>query len=148
MAEKDYEKYLVRRPRYEVGGGYKGRQSPTMTYMSSAQVPEAKYYIELGWIYQMPEPNPHIFEHAHNYDELILHIGGDPDNPEDLGGEIEIYVGGQPLVFDTTTALFLPKGVKHGPLTWKRVSKPHIEMTIMLGTGDFAEANPGKNPDE
>jgi hypothetical protein len=136
MPEIDYEKYLVRKPIYEAGAGNKGRQSPTMTYMSSAQVPEANYYIEFGWIYTIPEPNPHIHEHVHNYDEIVLHIGGDPDNPEDLGGEIEFYIGGQPLTFTTSTAAFVPAGVSHGPLTWKKFSKPHIEMAIMLGTGD------------
>jgi hypothetical protein len=135
MPEIDYEKYLVREPLWEAGPGVKNRQSPTMTFMSSAQVPEANYYLEFGWIYDIPEPNPSIHEHVHNFDEIILHIGGDPDNPEDLGGEIEFYVGGQPLTFDTTTALYVPKGVKHGPLTWKKVAKPHIQMAIMLGTG-------------
>jgi hypothetical protein len=136
MPEINYEKYLVKKPIYEAGAGFKGRQSPTMTYMSSAQVPEANYYIEFGWIYTIPEPNPHIHEHVHNYDEIVLHIGGDPDNPEDLGGEIEFYIGGQPLTFTTSTAAFVPAGVSHGPLTWKKFSKPHIEMAIMLGTGD------------
>jgi hypothetical protein len=50
MAETDYERYLVRKLVYEAFGGVKNRQSPTMTMMSSAQVPEAKYYIEPGWI--------------------------------------------------------------------------------------------------
>jgi hypothetical protein len=139
MAEMDYEKYLVSKPNYEMAPGIKNRQSPTMTVMSSAQVPEANYYIELGWIYDIPEPNL-IPEHAHEYNEIVLHIGGDSDSPEDLGAEIEIYVGGQPLTFSTTTALFMPKGVKHGPLTWKKVVKPHIEMAIMLGNGNMMEA--------
>lgn len=138
----DYEKYLVRKPNYEVGGVIKKRQSPTMTYMSNDLVPGCNMYLELGWIYDMPEPNPHIFEHSHEYDEIVLHIGGDPNNPEDLGGEIEFYVGGQPLTFNTTSGLFAPKGVKHGPLTWKKFSKPHLQMAIVLGAGTMAQAAP------
>ena len=42
MPESKYEKYLVREPLWEVGPGIKKRQSPTMTFMSSKQVPEAK----------------------------------------------------------------------------------------------------------
>ncbi len=140
MPESDYGKYFVRKPIREAGGIVKGRQSPTMTYMSSAQVPEANYYIEFGWIYDIPDPNPHNHEMVHhNYDEIVLHIGGDPENPEDLGGEIEFYVGGQPLTFSTNTALFVPRGVRHGPIIWKKFTKPHIEMAIMLGTGDPKE---------
>lgn len=133
MAENNYEKYLVRRPMYEVGGNVKGRQAPTMTYMSNELVPGCNLYIDLSWIYALPEPNPHVFEHSHNYDKIVLHIGADTENFEDLGGEIEYYVGGQPLAFDTTTALYIPKGIKHGPITWKKFTKPHIEMSIMLG---------------
>ncbi len=148
----DYEKYLVRRPVREVGvgavGSLKGRQVPSMTYMSNALVPGCNTYIEFSWIWDMPEPNPHIHEHSHEYDEIVLHIGSDPNNPEDLGGELEYVVGGEPLVFDTTTALFVPRGVKHGPLTWKRVDRPHLEMVIILGTGDFALASPGRSQGE
>jgi hypothetical protein len=136
MAGSKYEKYAVRKPNYEAGTGYKGRQSPTMTFMSSRQVPEANYYIELGWIYEMPEPNPHIHEHVHDFDEIVLHWGGNPEIPQVLGGEITFYIGGQPITFNTTTGAFIPKGVPHGPLIWNKFEFPHIEMAMMLGTGD------------
>jgi hypothetical protein len=136
VAESKYEKYAVRKPIYEAGAGYKGRQSPTMTFMSSKQVPEANYYIELGWIWEMPRPNPHIHEHVHTYDEIVLHWGGNPEMPQVLGGEIEFYLGGQPITFNTTTGIYIPAGVPHGPLTWKKFEFPHIEMAFMLGTGD------------
>jgi hypothetical protein len=140
MAEIDYERYLVRRPLYEAFGGVKNRQSPTMTMMSSAQVSEAEYYIEPGWIYDIPEPNPSLHEHAHDYDEIVLHWGGNHETPQVLGGEIEFYVGGQPIVFNTTTAFYIPKGTMHGPVIWKKFDRPHMQMAIMCGTGTAAEA--------
>jgi hypothetical protein len=150
MPKSSGEKNLVRKPIREVGAGSKttGRQIPSQTYMSNALVPGSNTYIEFSWIYDMPHPNPHIHEHAHQYDEIVLHIGSDPNNPQDLGGEIEYCYDGQPLVFDTTTALFIPKGVKHGPLTWKKVTRPHIEMAIILGCGDFASAAPGRTTEK
>jgi len=136
----NYEKYLVRKPIYEAGAPMvSNRQSPTMTLMSNAHVPESNCYIEPGWIYGMPEPNPHIHEMTHRYDEIVLHFGSDPDNPEELGGEIDFFVGGQPLKFSTTTALFVPRGVRHGPLIWKKFSKPHVEMAFIIGTGNLKE---------
>lgn len=145
MAQSKYARNLVRKPVYEVTAGkVTGRQYPTMTIMSSDLVPGSNTYLEVGWIYQMPEPNPHIFEHSHaKYDEIVLHIGGDPHNPEDLGGEIEFVVGGESLVFDKTSAIFVPAGVKHGPVIWKKVRGPHIQMAIVLGAGTMAEAAPG-----
>jgi hypothetical protein len=146
MPAMNAEKYLVRKPIREVGVGSKttGRQIPSQTYMSNALVPGSNTYIEFSWIYDMPNPNPHIPEHVHNYDEIVIHIGNDAKNPQDLGGEIEYCYDGQPLVFDTTTALFIPRGVKHGPLTWKKVTRPHLEMAIILGCGDFDKAAPGR----
>jgi hypothetical protein len=146
MAESKYEKYLIRKPSYEVVARDEvtGRQSPSMTYMSNELVPGCNVYLEFGWIWDIPEPNPNIFEHVHEkYDEVVLHIGSDPNNPEDLGAEIEFQLGGQPLKVDRTSAIYVPKGVKHGPLTWKRVTRPHLEMAIILGAGNLAQADPG-----
>lgn len=135
----DYEKFFVREPLWETAPVVRNRQSPGMTFMSTRQVPEAKHYIKVGWIYDIPDPNPHIHEHVHAFDEIVLHVGGDPYNPLDLGAEVEYYVGGQPLTFSTTTALFIPAGIPHGPLTWKSVTRPHIELAIMIGSGVFQE---------
>ena len=73
--------------------------------------------------------------HVHDTDELILHFGGDPQNPEDLGGVIEFMVEDEPLVLNTSTVFFAPKGLKHCPVIWKEFRKPHIEMAITLGSG-------------
>lgn len=146
MAAKNWENNLVRKPHYEVSAGdIKGRQYPTMTLMSNNLVPGSNNYIEIGWVYEMPDPNPHIHEHSHREgcNEIVFHIGTDPNNPEDLGAEIEFVVDGQPLVFDTTSALFIPAGVKHGPVTWRRVTRPHLQMAMVLGAGTMAEADPG-----
>lgn len=145
MAEAKYAKNLVQKPVYEIiAGDVKGRQNPTMTLMSNDLVPGSNLYLEGGWIYKMPDPNPHILEHTHeNHNELVLHIGTDPRNPEDLGGELEFVVDGEPLIINKTSALFIPAGVKHGPLTWKKVKRPHIQMAIVLGAGTKAEADPG-----
>jgi hypothetical protein len=144
MAESNYEKYVVKKPAYEVTPEFevKGR-IPAMTLMSGNLVPGAKFYIETGWVLGMPDPNPHIGEHMHDYDEIVLHIGSDPLHPEDLGGVIEIGMDGQPVTIDSTSAIYVPKGVKHGPLVWKKFTKPHLEMTIMIGAGTLAEADPG-----
>jgi hypothetical protein len=140
MAKIDYAKYLVRKPNYEAFGGTKNRQSPTMTMMSNKQIPGVNYYMEPGWIYGIPDPNPSLHEHVHEYDEIVMHWGGDYRRPQVLGGEIEFYVGGQPITFNTTTAIFIPAGTPHGPVTWKKFDFPHMQMAIMCGTGEAGTA--------
>ena len=90
----------------------------------------------------MPTPNPHINAHSHDYDEIVIHMGSDPNNPEYLGAEIEFIVADEKIIINKTSALFIPRGIKHGPLTWKKVEKPHIEMVVMSGAGTILESNP------
>jgi len=144
MDKFDVKKFVVEKPAYEVIpiDEVKGR-IPAMTLMSSNLVPGTKMYVETGWVLGMPDPNPHIGEHTHDYDEIILHLGTDPSNPEDLGGEIEIDINGESVIINSTSAIYVPKGVKHGPLVWKKFERPHLEMTIMIGAGTLAEADPG-----
>ncbi len=145
-AQADYSKYIVKKPAYEVLAGtpVKNRQGPSsMTFMSNNLVPGSNIYVEGGWVFGMPDPNPHIFEHVHDYEELVLHFGTDYNHPEELGAEIEFSVGGQPLTLNKTSMVFVPKSVKHGPLVWKKYSLPHLEMAIMPGAGTLDEADPG-----
>ena len=151
MSESRNPKNMVVTPVYEIsnGQGVSGRQEPTMTLMSNDQVPGSNVYLEVGWIYGMPDPNPHINMHSHDeYDEIVLHIGGDPDNPEELGAEIEFTVDNKPLVINKTSAIFIPAGVKHGPVIWKNVTKPHLQMAIVLGAGTMDQADPGGHEKE
>jgi hypothetical protein len=141
----DYEKCVVNVPAREVSPPVKitGRTSPSLTYMSNALVPGCNVYLEYIWIWEMPNPDTIEMSHAHNYDEIVLNIGSDPENPADLGAEIEAYLGGEKQVTDVTSAVFIPKNVEHGPVRWTKVTRPHIQATIMLGTGNYKEAMPG-----
>jgi hypothetical protein len=145
MTNKQSKVVLVTKPAYEVGRNIKvaGRRLPALTYMSNEFAPGCVVYVEYSWIWDVPDPNPLIGEHTHDYDQIALHIGTDPHNPEDLGAEFEIVVDGEPVTINKTHSLYLPKGLKHGPVTWKRVDRPVIEMTITLGGGTVEAVAPG-----
>lgn len=142
----DPEKYIVHKPAYEVVAPTvtKNRMHPSMTFMSNDLVPGSNTYLEFAWIWDMPDPNPHIMEHSHeDYNELVFHIGSNPDDPEDLGAEIEFYLDGKPVMLKKTSAMYAPKKVSHGPLIWQSVTRPHIEMAIIFGAGVLAQSDPG-----
>lgn len=143
----DYRKYLVPKPAFEciAGTPVKNRQEPaSMTFMNRNLVPECNIYVEGGWVFGMPEPNPHIFEHVHrDYEEMVIHFGTDYKHPDELGAEIDFLLGGQLLKLDKTAIIYVPKGISHGPLIWKKYSGPHLEMAIVPGAGSLAEADPG-----
>jgi hypothetical protein len=149
MPASDSSRYLVGSPAYEIVPAVEtAGRIQAMTLMSNNLVPGANVYVEAGWIVAMPDPNPHIDEHVHDYNEIVMHLGTDPSDQEDLGAEIEFVIDGQPFLIDKTSSVFLPKGTKHGPLTWKSFSRPHIEMTVMIGAGTLSEADPGGHRDK
>lgn len=141
---------LIEEPLREVGVQLaeviKGHTTPTLTYMCDELIPKCGAYMEFGWIWEMPEPNPHIDEHVHDYDEFLIHVGIDPHHPEELGAEIEFVVGDTTFVIDKTSTLFIPKGLKHGPVTWKRVDRPHLQMGFFPEVGDMRATNVGGYP--
>jgi hypothetical protein len=123
MAESQYDKYLVRAK----------TKGPGVILMNEELVPGCNVFIMANWISKQPEPNPmHQSFEAHDYDEIILNIGSDPQNPEYLGGEIEGYMGDERQLISTTSALFIPRHVPHGRVSWKSFERPHMQMAIKL----------------
>ena len=109
------------------------RAHPGVILMNNELVPGCNTFIMYNWIARKPEPNPmHASYESHDYDEIILNIGTDPHNPEYLGAEIEGYMGGERQIMNKTTAIFIPRHVEHGRVTWKNFERPHIQMAIKL----------------
>ena len=143
MAQSENEKYIVRHPGYESSGKtVKNYQSPPMTFIGNSLVPGCDNYVQVNWIYGMPEPATTIGEHTHEHDQILIYWGGNPETPQDLGAEIEYCIGGQPVTFNTTTGIFIPKGTRHGPATWKKFRYPHLQLSLTLGTGDARDVAP------
>jgi hypothetical protein len=74
--------------------------------------------------------------HVHPYDEILLFVGCDPDNPEYLGAEIEIAMGQEQEkhVFHTSTVVVAPKELVHCPLNTRKVDQPYCFSAICLNT--------------
>jgi len=144
-----YEKYIIRKPELtslpfggrdengnEVGEGEAKGKSGSNIYMSKKQVSASNLHMNLIWVYEIPYPNPYVINHSHPYDEYLFFIGIDPENPEELYGEVEFGIGGETYTFDTTTAIYLPANLEHCPVTYKRVDRPHVFVALSEG-GDY-----------
>lgn len=72
--------------------------------------------------------------HVHPYDECLLFVGLDPENPDYLGAEIEIGMGeeGEIQVVDSPTVVVVPAGLVHGPLITRKVDQPYGFSAICL----------------
>jgi hypothetical protein len=99
------------------------------------EIVENGLYAECVWI--MPGGKlPHTAEstpHWHDFDEVITFIGNNVEDPYDLGGEIEIWLEGEPQRLTRSSLLFIPRGMRHCPLIIRRVDRPIFHTA--MGTG-------------
>ena len=81
--------------------------------------------------------------HTHNFWEFIAWYGGNPDDPDDFGGEVVFFFGEEleKHVFTRPTIVSLPPGLPHCPLEITRVDRPIIQIEIML-TGAWGTREP------
>jgi len=72
--------------------------------------------------------------HTHNFHEVLAWYGGNPDDPDDFGAEVEFHMGPELVkyVFTRPTVVYLPPGLPHCPLEITRVDSPIIQLEIML----------------
>ena len=138
MSEKKYSKYFITVPNMEnlAFGATKEKvkgKTDTRVYISDELVKGSNTHIAHIGIIDMPSTNPFTVDHIHPYNEIILLMGTNMDDPEDLGGEIEYRLGeeGELHRTDRSNAIYLPKGFKHN-IKFLRVDRPFILFAISL----------------
>lgn len=99
-----------------------------------SDVRKGAFYMETAWYWpgKWPESKGDegvVGEHVHDYDEAIAYIGTNPDDPYDLGGEVELWIDGKPNILDRSFIAFVPAGIKHCPLAIRRVDRPIFHFT-------------------
>jgi len=79
--------------------------------------------------YLLPDP-----PHKHEFDEYLLFIGGNILNMKEFDAEIDIALGEEWEVntIDSTSIIYIPKGLQHCPINVRRVGKPFLFGHIML----------------
>ena len=133
MAESKYEKYIVRKP-VEHGAGAK-------EIFSSDLIANAKTKIEYVYITNDTTvgAGKDFPPHRHDYEEIFLFLGTDPQDTAKLGAEVEFWLGEgdalEKVVLTTSSAVYVAPGVAHFPQVWKNVKRPVMLVVIMPTTG-------------
>jgi quercetin dioxygenase-like cupin family protein len=70
-------------------------------------------------------------EHVHDSDEILGFFGNDPDDPYNLHGEVEFWVGGQKQIITRSTMVSIPAGMRHCPLILRRVDRPILHFSVV-----------------
>ena len=93
-----------------------------------------------AWYFAVPERDPIFPEHEHAQAELIGFYSSDSNNPYDLGATIEFAIGGENHRLTKSSLLYIPAGVKHGPMRILEVKRPVFHFSVVVNAEYDAEA--------
>lgn len=145
MAEPKTAKYIVtgvkpnlklpphRSPAELVMDGSGGM--PTRVMWLDSDVVDGGFYTECVWIWpHCASEEPVSPPHQHPFKEIITFFGTNFDDPEDLGGEVELWLDGERHVMTQSFLAYIPAGMEHGPLIVRRVERPIFHFTVGPGS--------------
>ena len=73
--------------------------------------------------------------HTHKDAEILMLIGTNPDDPEDLGAEVELQMGPEreKHIMTKATTVYIPPNMIHCPYVIKKTIRPWIFIEINQG---------------
>ena len=100
--------------------------------VNSDLVPGAQANMTHIWIHPSDEPQLWVNPHQHDYDEILIWTGGNPDDPRDLGAELYMEIEGERHVITTSGSVYIPAGTVHCPLGFTRLDRPFRFSALSL----------------
>ena len=96
---------------------------------------EGAPYLDFVWLWKGSAQGYTEAEHTHDFDEFIGFIGtrGQTD-PRNLGGEMEVWLGGEQYSITKSCLIFIPKGLKHCPIKFVRIDTPILFFSGGMAT--------------
>ena len=70
--------------------------------------------------------------HTHDFDEIIGFVGNDPENPRDLGAEVELWLEDEKYILDKSCFVLAPQGLRHCPLRVLKVDRPFLFLAFSV----------------
>ena len=136
MAETKYGKYFLREP-FGIAR-HPEIESTVIQIGQGADVGGANFPVTTNFSITMEAIHQAFLmtekSHVHDYDEILFFVGGNPMDFRDFGAEVELSLGEEleKHIITTTTFVYVPKGLIHCPIHFKRVDKPIIFAAISL----------------
>jgi hypothetical protein len=137
MAESKYGKCIITdlKPKVEAPWTPKftSEELTPLLFLDGTIIKEA-FYVECNWTLPAFAKKVHGEAHQHDYDEVLAFFGSDLSDPHNLNAEAEVPLGDEVHIVTKSCLIFIPKGVKHGPINFKRIDKPIFHFAC--GTGN------------
>ena len=141
MNETKYGKYIITELKNNLikPAWNKGVEKPdegrSVLHLDS-EVLEGAFYVGCKWFWPRiispvplaERPNA-IIPHKHDFDEVLAAFGSNPEDPHDLCGELEVWLGNEKHIITKSFIIFIPKGLMHGPIGFNRIDKPIFHLS-------------------
>ena len=131
MSKNRYDQYFL--TEFKEPSNLPAVAGPQAYFRGARQIPGAN--LNMGWqlfvepIYLEREP------HIHDCDEYLIFLGGKlPDLFESFKAEVDFWIGDEQEkhVIDKATIIFIPKGMVHCPLNFRKIDEPILFHAILL----------------
>jgi hypothetical protein len=105
------------------------KEASRLLYIDHEVIPGA-FQMSVSWFWPgdwpAPKPGdePRMRPHTHDFDEILGFVGTNPDDINDLCGEVELWIDGKRNVSDKSFMAFIPAGVIHCPLNILKAKRP------------------------
>ena len=106
---------------------------PTIAQIDN-HIAEGAFFYKVHWMLPGSEHKgighpPHLHKEA----ELLFHIGTNPDDPMDLGAEMEMHMGEEMErhVINRSSVIWIPGGLIHSPWRALKIVRPFIVIQVL-----------------
>ncbi len=127
MAELKYSKYFLHEIPEEVRKKGFGRM-PSMVTFTDADILEGSKYFSVMWMGEEATKMGGHGPHIHQDPELLVALGTDPANPQDLGADMEMCMGPEmeSHIITVSTMIWVPGKFIHAPFRILKVRRPFL----------------------
>ena len=140
MTETKYGKYIIteRKPKNEAPWApvVTPEELIPMLFVDNSVV-EGAFYVESAWTLPPFAKESHGETHTHDYDEVLGFFGSDTGNPHNLNAEAEVHLGEEIHTVTKSCLIFVPKGLQHGPIDFKRIDRPIFHFSCGMSKKYF-----------
>ena len=134
MAERKYNKYILTDLILPADIQAKlAEYSETRTrvlWMENEVVP-GSFSVICSWYFK-PMEKEGTPSHVHDFDEVIGFFGGNPEDPHELGGEVEFWMEDEKYLLTKSCLVWVPAGLRHCPLRVARVERPFLFLAFSM----------------
>jgi hypothetical protein len=142
MAEQKYKKYILtdlKLPEEVQKRATEYNKRATRILWLEDEIMEGAFSVICSWYWQATETEG-TPSHTHDFDEVIGFFGSDPQNPHDLGGEVEFWLEDEKYMLTKSCLIFVPRGLRHCPLRVTRVDRPIFFLAVST-TSKYVKEN-------